>query len=196
VSRIQFASNTPSDLLLSVHHDSVPNKFLEKWMFEGKERAYCDRFSGHSLFVSAEAPEYRASLAFARAIGLELRARGLRYTPHYTEKFMGPRQRQLVDAEAGVYRFDNLAVLRFTNTPAVLLEAGSIINRAEELEMASPQRQELIAGAVVAAVERYCNANGNRRHEPRIRRAGAGPASAPAAAPILFPFLFGRAVEQ
>jgi hypothetical protein len=35
-------------------------------------------------------------------LGEALKARGLKYTHHYTEKFMGHRQRILVDAEAGV----------------------------------------------------------------------------------------------
>jgi N-acetylmuramoyl-L-alanine amidase len=38
----------------------------------------------------------------------------------------------------------------------VLLEAGSIINRDEEMEMNSPERQELIAASVVAAMGEYC----------------------------------------
>jgi N-acetylmuramoyl-L-alanine amidase. len=46
---------------------------------------------------------------------------------------MGSRRRLLVDPEAGVYRYDQLIVLRQTHVPAVLLEAGSIINRNEEL---------------------------------------------------------------
>jgi len=40
--------------------------------------------------------------------------------------------------------------------PAVLLEAGSIINRAEELVMNSPERQALIGAAVTDAVEGFC----------------------------------------
>jgi N-acetylmuramoyl-L-alanine amidase len=40
---------------------------------------------------------------------------------------MGRYRRELVDAEVGVYRFDQLIVLRMTRMPAVLLEAGSII---------------------------------------------------------------------
>jgi N-acetylmuramoyl-L-alanine amidase len=40
--------------------------------------------------------------------------------------------------------------------PAVLLEAGSIINRTEELQLATPERQMLIAGAVVEAMDKFC----------------------------------------
>jgi N-acetylmuramoyl-L-alanine amidase len=71
---------------------------------------------------------------------------------------MGARRRQLVDKEAGVYRFDRLAVLIGTRMPAVLLEAGSIINRDEELVMESPERQAQIAAAVTEAVEKFCAA--------------------------------------
>jgi N-acetylmuramoyl-L-alanine amidase len=77
---------------------------------------------------------------------------------------MGNRRRQLVDAEAGVYRFDQLVVLRQTRMPAVLLEAGSIINRDEELVLQSPERQATIAEAVTDAVESFC---GRRTRMPR-----------------------------
>jgi hypothetical protein len=40
--------------------------------------------------------------------------------------------------------------------PAVLLEAGSIVNRTEELELATPERRNLIGAATVAAVEQFC----------------------------------------
>jgi hypothetical protein len=69
---------------------------------------------------------------------------------------MGRHRRQLVDPVAGVYRYDQLIVLRFTRMPAVLLEAGSIVNRKEELELARPERRTLAASAVAAAVEDFC----------------------------------------
>src|SRR5262249_44878824 len=52
VSRVHYTARNPPDLFLAIHHDAVPDKFLQKWNYEGKERAYCDRFKGHSLFVS------------------------------------------------------------------------------------------------------------------------------------------------
>ena len=167
--RVAAANATGADLFISVHHDSVPAAFIEKWEYEGAEGRFSDRFSGHSIFVSSEHPQYQRSLVFARTLGLALKARGLEYTPHYTEAFMAARRRQLVDKEAGVYRFDKLAVLIGTKMPAVLLEAGSIINRDEELLMQSPERQALVAAAVTEAVEQFCAS----RHIPRRSRAPA-----------------------
>ena len=60
------------------------------------------------------------------------------------------------DADAGVYRFDQLVVLRMTRMPAVLLEAGSIIHRDEELKLLAPERRALIMESVVDAVTSFC----------------------------------------
>jgi N-acetylmuramoyl-L-alanine amidase len=161
--RVQRANGMRADLLISIHHDSVPDWLLRTWQFLDTEGRYSDRFSGHSLFVSRDNPRYRQSLLFARALGRALKARGLGYTRHYTLKLMGARRRMLVDAVAGVYRYDQLIVLRESRVPAVLLEAGSIIHHEEELVMRSPGRQEIIAAAVAEAVDSYCRSHGRRR---------------------------------
>lgn len=150
------ATSMKADVFLAIHHDSVPDSFLEKWDFDGEQHTYCDRFSGHSIFISNGNGARNASLAFARMLGLEMKARGLQYTPHYTQAFMGHRRRDLVDAEAGVYRYDQLVVLKSTLMPAVLLEAGSIINRAEEFALMTPARQSTISAAVTEAVKSFC----------------------------------------
>jgi N-acetylmuramoyl-L-alanine amidase len=161
--RVAAANATNADLFVSIHHDSVPEPFIERWEYEGAEGRFSDRFKGHSIFVSGQHPQYQRSLAFARRLGLALKERGMTYTPHYTEKFMGVRRRDLVDKDAGVYRFDKLIVLLGTKMPAVLFEAGSIINRDEELLMQSPERQTLISDAVVDAVEAFCVLSPSRR---------------------------------
>ncbi len=154
--RAEYANGTSADLFLSIHHDSVPNKFLEKWEFEGEEHGFSDRFKGHSIFISNDNPDRKGSLLFGQLLGREMKARGLRYTPHYVEPFMGNRRRELVDAAAGVYRYDQLIVLRHTRMPAVLLEAGSIINRYEEMELRAPERRVLITASVADAVAGFC----------------------------------------
>ena len=157
-ARVARANTWPADLVISVHHDSVPEWFLESWVHEGRPSRFSDRFAGHSLFVSFQNQEAEASVLFARLLGRELKGKGLRYTPHYTFPVMDWKQRDLVDAETGVYRYDQLIVLRDSKAPTVLLEAGSIINRAEELAMSSPERHTAIAAAATAAVRQFCAA--------------------------------------
>ncbi|MBC9878796.1 N-acetylmuramoyl-L-alanine amidase [Bradyrhizobium sp. INPA01-394B] len=156
LKRVATANGARADLFLSIHHDSVPDQLLEQWEFDGAKSWFSDRFSGHSLFVSERNPHFAASLSFARLLGKELKAGGLHYASQYTLPLMGRYRHQLLDKDVGVYRYDSLVVLSRTNSAAVLLEAGSIINRDEEMAMNSPERQELIAGAVSTAMRTYC----------------------------------------
>ena len=173
--RVARANAAHADLLLSIHHDSVPDSMLEKWDYNGEPHSFSDRFKGHSLFVSYENRDRRSSLRFARLLGLALKSRGLQYTPHYTEKIMGRRRRELLDPEAGVYRYDQLVVLRYPQMPAVLLEAGSIINRDEELLMGTAEHQAVIAAAALEAVEDFCRERRPLKSD-RIARPAAPPA--------------------
>src|SRR5262245_20634461 len=181
--RVARANASSADLFLSIHHDSVPDSFLQAWEYQGEEHYYSDRFKGHSIFFSIDNADPEGSLLFGQLLGEQLKARGLQYTPHYIQRFMAHRQRLLVDANAGVYRYDQLIVLKSTRMPAVLLEAGSIINRDEELVMNSPERQLLIGAAVTQAVDGFCairrprnldraarapNAAGKQRPLPRL----------------------------
>jgi N-acetylmuramoyl-L-alanine amidase len=154
--RAASANRLNSDLFISIHHDSVPDNLKETWQYEGKKLSYSDRFSGYAIFVSNDNADRAASLSFGHSLGQELQKHGLHYTPHYTLPLMGRYCHELIDEEAGVYRYDHLIVLHSAHMPAVLLEAGSIINRQEELELATPKRRLMVAEAVTAAVEEFC----------------------------------------
>ena len=164
--RVARANGLSANLFVSIHHDSVPDKLLERWEFEGKESHFSDRFSGHSIFVSYKNPHLNGSLLFGRLLGKQLKDRGLQYARQYTQPIMGRYRRKLVDPNVGVYRYDQLVVLRRTRIPAVLLEAGSIINREEELQMNSAERLDLISASLTTAVEMFCD----RRRPDRLRR--------------------------
>jgi N-acetylmuramoyl-L-alanine amidase len=155
-TRVASANNWHADLFLSIHHDSVPDKLMENWEFEGKKSHFSDRFSGYGLFVSKENPDFETSLRFAKLIGTQMHARDIKFADQYTLPIMGKYRHDLLDRDAGIYRYDHLIVLQRTHMPAVLLEAGSIINRDEELQMASPERQDMIVNAVTTAVEQFC----------------------------------------
>jgi N-acetylmuramoyl-L-alanine amidase len=173
-SRAIAANSMPADLFLAIHHDSVPDNLLKTWQFEGQDQHYNDDYPGYALFISNDNADRAGSLLFGGFLGKELQARGLQYTPHYTLALMGHRRRQLLDPVAGVYRYDELIVLRMTRMPALLLEAGSIVNRQEELDLGTPDRRGRTSAAIVAAVQDFCAA----RARPVVAKSIARPASA------------------
>jgi N-acetylmuramoyl-L-alanine amidase len=180
VKRVHAANNADADLFLSIHHDSVPDKMMEDWEFEGKKSHFSDRFAGYGLFVSKSNPDFDSSMRFAHLIGVRMKAEGLKFASQYTLPIMGKYRHDLLDKEAGIYRYDHLVVLMTTRMPAVLLEAGSIINRDEELQMASLERQNLIIQAVTTALKEYCQPakpalEANSQPEPAARPQAAPP---------------------
>lgn len=179
VERATRANDMHADLFIAIHHDSVPDYLLETWQYEGKENHFSDRFTGYAIFISNDNADRKGSLAFGQVLGEELQARGLHSTPHYTLPLMGRYRHELIDAGSGVYRYDQLIVLKETHMPAVLLEAGSIVNRQEELQLASPERRSIVGKAVAAAVEDFCAARARTSDDRPIKR----PSSAKAAAP-------------
>jgi N-acetylmuramoyl-L-alanine amidase len=158
VERAARANSMHANLFIAIHHDSVPDKLKQNWEYVGQKNQFNDDYPGYAIFISNENADPAGSLQFGSLLGRELEGRGLHYTPHYTLALMGHRRRILVDAQAGVYRYDQLIVLRQTRMPAVLLEAGSIVNRQEELELGTPERRSLTSAAIVAAVENFCAA--------------------------------------
>ncbi|UGX92334.1 N-acetylmuramoyl-L-alanine amidase [Bradyrhizobium barranii subsp. barranii] len=155
--RVERANALGADLLLSIHHDDVQEIYYSKWKYGGSLRNYSDRFAGYSLFVSRDNQHFDKSLAFAKLLGRELRAKDLRFSAHHAEPIAG-ENREIIDSGAGIYRYDDLFVLKFSVAPAVLLEAGIIVNRNEELELSSPERRDQISGAVLAALKEFCGA--------------------------------------
>ncbi|NLF54082.1 MAG: N-acetylmuramoyl-L-alanine amidase [Thauera phenolivorans] len=135
-----------TDLLLSVHHDSVSAVELRPWTWAGRVLDHNDEFAGHSLFVSRDNPDTARSILCARAIGARLQRLG------FVPTHKNGRRRSYADAEHAVHYYDGLAVLRHARMPALLFEAGVIKNRDEELSLRSPQRQVRMADGIATAV--------------------------------------------
>ena len=128
-------------LFVSIHHDSV----RERWISEA------DKFSGFSLFVSRRNPQPEKSLACASAIGEQMRAAGFKPSLYHADPVFG-EDRPFADRENGVHWFDNLAVAHTAAMPAVLVEAGVIVNPAEEAEMRDPAVRARVAQAIATGV--------------------------------------------
>ncbi len=153
-SRASLAGALRSDLLISVHHDSVQPHYLNAWVYNQERYYYSDEFSGYSVFYSEKNPQAEKSKLFAMLLGESLRRAGLTPTLHHAEPIPG-ENRPLIDADKGVYRFDELIILRESRLPAVLLECGVIVNRQEELKLNDITYQTLLVEAVVQAVETF-----------------------------------------
>lgn len=138
-------------LLLSIHHDAVQPQYLRHWRHGGETRAYSDRFRGHSLFISNRNPQEARSLHCAARIGGALRRAGFVPTRHHAEPIAG-EARPWADAAAGVHYFDNLVVLKTAEVPAVLFEAGVIVNRKEEILLSHQGRRARMARAAVRGI--------------------------------------------
>ena len=92
------------------------------------------------------------SLACASQLGTALRHAGFVPSPHHAEPIPG-ENRPFADQTNGVHYFDNLVVLKTATQPALLLEAGVIVHRAEELAVQQPARREAMATAIASALD-------------------------------------------
>jgi len=130
-----------ADLFVSIHHDSVRPEFLPD----------ADLYSGFSLFVSRLNPQLEKSIACASAIGAQMRSIGLAPSRYHADPVFG-ENRPYADEANGVHFFDNLAVARTAPMPAVLVEAGVIVNRHEEQRLREPQMRARMAEAIAQGV--------------------------------------------
>ena len=124
-------------LFVSIHHDGVQPQYM----------SVAERFAGFSLFVSRQNPQLDRSLACASAIGSEMRAAGFRPSRYHAEPVAG-EDRPFADEENGVHFYDSLAVGRTAPMPSVLVEAGVIVNAAEEARLRDAGVRQRMARAI------------------------------------------------
>lgn len=149
--RTALAQAMGAGLLISLHHDSVQPHLLQEWTWEGQTRLHSEHATGFSLFVSRRNPFPDRSSECASAIGRALRQAGFAINEKHDDPATGQR-REWADRDNGVFYYDNLLVLRTAAMPAVLVEAGVIVNRDEEVRLAEPQTREAIAAAIRSGV--------------------------------------------
>jgi N-acetylmuramoyl-L-alanine amidase len=156
LARADIANLQGAALFISIHHDSVEPKDLSYWLYQGNIMAHCDKFTGYSIFYSEENGSPLNSLIFAFVLGSEMLHNGFCPTLHHAEKFTGG-DKDLIDKNRGVYKYNKLVVLKSTNMPAVLFECGLIKNRYEELELSNTIYQQKIINALFNAIKSYAD---------------------------------------
>ena len=160
--RADFANRHGANLFISVHHDSAQTQYLKE--MGGPENPRVETTTpirGFSIFVSLQNRENDKSLEFAHMLGRELRRMGRTPSLHHEEKIEG-ENRRLLDPELGVYRFDELLVLKETRMPALLFEAGVIVDAVDEQFVSDDKNIRQTATAIKNAVTRFIESAGHK----------------------------------
>jgi len=144
-----------ADVFISIHHDDVQSQYKSTWIYNSENHLFSDNFKGYSLFISKENSAWPQSLQLATLISDEFLLRGMVFTKHHAEQIEG-EGRKLLDEDRGIYQYDQLIVLKNNVSPSVLIEAGVIVNRDEELILSSQARRDLFSNAISDAVEKFC----------------------------------------
>ena len=155
--RANIANRLGADLFLSIHHDSTRAQFMIPIEYKGRTAqmtASHAPFHGYSVFISELNPQFGASYAFAHFIAQRIRALGRTPALYHADPRFGSA-RPLYDETLGIYRYDNLAVLRHTTVAAVLLEIGVLPNVKDEAWLSAPENRRAMQQAIVGSVREY-----------------------------------------
>ncbi len=162
MAHARVANKSRPALVLSIHHDSVQQRDLKPWRYMGQVRVHNDRHEGFSLFVSRKNVDRDASLKCASEIGASLRRGGFVPIAAYQSHPSGVPD-SWADPKNGVYWFDDLIVLKHALAPAVLLEAGVIVNRHEEHALSRSATRTAMARSITQALQRCINTKASSR---------------------------------
>jgi N-acetylmuramoyl-L-alanine amidase len=157
--RVDWAQRMKADIFISVHHDGVRDRFLKRWVYKGENQSYFDDSQGFSLHVSPRNIRYAESLGLARLLADQLMRSGLRFTRIHERGNPAGAGAPFADSTRGIYQREGLLVLSRAKMPAVLLEAGVIVNRDEELVVSTPAYRSIITSAIIESTRKFCRPN-------------------------------------
>lgn len=154
--RAEQANIWDADLLLSIHHDVSPKRYLKSETKDGVTmNKSTQSFEGYSMYVSKRNKKYRASLCFAQRLGFRLKP--LQRDPAYFHK--EHEGLPLVVKEYGIYECD-IPILREAEIPAVQVKIGVVTDASDEAWINNDQYRHDIESAVIKTIrvfKQYCS---------------------------------------
>lgn len=130
-------------LFVSIHHDSVQPQFFP---------VVDQRFSGFSVWVSRKNIAYAASVHCALRVANHLLAAGFVPSQYHADQIPG-ENRPVIDAAHGIFANDDLVVLKTAQSPALLIEAGVIVNPRDEAQLRDPEVAKRQSTAIAVAIQ-------------------------------------------
>lgn len=145
----RYESSAQKDLFLSLHHDSVQERYIQR---NSLGCPTTNQAIGFSIFISRKNNYFKKSYDYAERFGEALLKQGLTPSLHHAEKIPG-ENRELLDRRLGIYVFDDLKVLKNAKSPAMLFEAGVIVNPVDEAIVKRDEYKSKIIKAILLAFE-------------------------------------------
>jgi len=152
-------------LFISIHHDSVQEYHLLR-ADNGKIINVQDDFKqkfdpGYSIYIAKDPnypnteQNYLDALKFAKIFAIKMQAMGRNPSTYHEEK-PGQENYQSIDLSLGIYNSKTiLAVLRNAKMPAVLIEAGVIVDVDDEKIVSSQLFREQFAMLLVESIDAF-----------------------------------------
>ena len=156
--RAEQANIWEADLLLSIHHDVSPKRYLKTETKDGvtvNVNKSTQSFEGYSMYVSKQNKKYRASLCFAQRLGFRLKP--LQRDPAYFHK--EHEGLPLVVKEYGIYERD-IPLLSQADIPAVQVKIGVVTDPQDEAWIDDDRYRRDIENAVIKTIrvfKQYCS---------------------------------------
>ena len=161
-TRIALANKKQAGLFVSIHHDSVIEHRLQRSK-NGKIIDVQDDFKqkfnpGYSIYIASDPTypntelHYAKSLKFAEIFAKKMHAIDRKPSTYHEEK-PGQDHYQSIDVTLGIYNSKTLlAVLRNAEMPAVLIEAGVIVDVDDEKVVSSQIFKDQLAKSIVETI--------------------------------------------
>lgn len=165
LARAALANKDKADVFVSIHHDATAGR----WQLNdsalcggrgGKKlaAAFKQKYRiGFNIFVDIDKAEpcRSLSLKIAQLIAERLVAIGRIASDYHLDDCKSCRS---IDSKLGIWH-QNLAVLRETSMPAVLIEVGNIVDPDDEAVISSSGFRQQFAQIIKAALDEYFAAN-------------------------------------
>lgn len=164
LARPAIANRKQADLFISIHHDST----LEK-----QQRSNPDLCQGHGgktlsaafkkkynigynvfIYQQGQSPRQRQSLKLANLVAKQLYDMGRTPSNYHVYPDDSCKSCLPVNKTIGVWQAD-FAVLRNTDMPAILIEAGNIVDAEDEARINNDPFRERFSLAIKNAVDAY-----------------------------------------
>ena len=169
LARAAIANRIHAAIFISIHHDSVPEKdlYFDHKICHGKGgMRITPSFEAHhkigfNVFIYDHAAKIRKmrSLKLARIVGKNIEALGRIPSNYHIYPVEPCASCQVVDKSLGVYSED-LAVLKATNMPAILIEVGNILDPRDARAVSTPEFRTAFSKAIAKSLRQYFKAVG------------------------------------